>query len=269
MIFDEKIENILLNIRKEKPLIHCITNVITINDCANVISYLGASPTMAHSIYEVEEIVSNASCLLVNLGATENFNEIELACKKATKLDIPIVIDPVGIAASSFRRKFLLNLLEKNKISAIRGNMSELLALAKNENTTIGVDSQSYEETYKSSIETLQKLSKKLDTLLIASGKQDLVCSPDNTSTITGGNFLMSKVSGTGCMSSCILATFIGASNDKYDIHDIAASTCNFVKNCGENAYKKLNSEQGIHQFKINFLDEISLSLRKNLISKN
>lgn len=115
----------------------------------------------------------------------------------------------------------------------------------------------------------MQKLSQKLDTLLIASGKQDLVFSPNNTSTITGGNVLMSKVSGTGCMSSCLLATFIGANNDKYDIHDIAESACHFVKNCGENAYNKLKSEQGIHQFKINFLDEISLSLRENLISKN
>ena len=116
----------LNKIKQIHPIVHCITNTITVNDCANMVLALGASPTMAHHTLEVEEITAGTNALVCNLGATECLEAMELAGEKAAALGHPIVLDPVGVAGSTFRRNKCMALMERVHPTCIRGNYSEI-----------------------------------------------------------------------------------------------------------------------------------------------
>ena len=128
-------ETALLNVRKKRPLVHCITNYVTANDCANVLLACGASPVMADDAREVEEIVEIADALVINIG-TLNARTIEAmlaAGRKANELDIPVVLDPVGAGSSRLRTETALRLLAEVRFAAVRANISEIKALAMGE----------------------------------------------------------------------------------------------------------------------------------------
>src|SRR5574344_2747782 len=131
---------ILNQIRVKNPLIHQITNYVTVNDCANVTLAVGASPAMADDEAEVEEFVNIASALLVNIGTLnkEIKNSILKAVKKANELNVPVILDPVGVGASTFRKDFINELLETYKISCIRGNISEIKSILNLSSNTKG-----------------------------------------------------------------------------------------------------------------------------------
>ena len=122
---------ILKKIKEKNPLIHQITNYVTVNDCANVTLAIGASPVMADDEAEVEEFVSIASALLVNIGtlSKDAKKSILKAIKKANQVDVPVILDPVGVGATKFRKEFVEEILRDTKVSCIRGNISEIKAI--------------------------------------------------------------------------------------------------------------------------------------------
>ena len=120
----------LAAVREKAPLVQCITNFVTVNDCANIVLAAGASPTMAHDIREVEESVMGVQALVLNMGAIEDVPAMLLAGKQANRLGVPVVLDPVAAGVTSLRRSCCAQLLEEVKFAVIRGNASEIKALA-------------------------------------------------------------------------------------------------------------------------------------------
>ena len=134
------IRDYLERIRKERPVVQCITNIVTVNDCANALLAIGASPTMAHHPQEMEDFAALCDALVCNLGATESQESMVRAAALASAFDHPVVLDPVGCAGSRFRRQKAMEILESGRITCIRGNAAEIRALAEHCNTGRGVD---------------------------------------------------------------------------------------------------------------------------------
>lgn len=209
-------------IREYRPLIHSITNYVTVNDCANALLAIGARPVMSHAPEETAEITSGSDGLELNLGATEYYESMLLSGREADSSGIPIIIDPVGVSGSSYRRNFLKRLIKCCHPVAVRGNRSEILAMIRDEKTETGVDSLRFDADYSDVeiISMMQEFCRKRkeeyiasgvshELILVCSGKTDLIACSDTSVIAEGGSSEMSGVTGTGCMSSVILAAFI------------------------------------------------------------
>lgn len=207
----------LTEVQQKRPLVHCITNYVTVNDCANVVLACGASPIMADDIHEVKGITSICDALVINIG-TLNERTVQSmikAGKRANKLGHPVILDPVGAGASTLRTKTVQQLLEKVKFTVIRGNISEIKTVAMGSGTTKGVDADSADEVNEQTLpEVLQfahKLAKKTGAVIIITGKQDLVTDGDRSCLISNGNAMMSRITGSGCMLTCLLGAYLAA----------------------------------------------------------
>ncbi|ETP71858.1 hydroxyethylthiazole kinase, sugar kinase family [Lachnospiraceae bacterium JC7] len=209
-------------IRKRRPLIHSITNYVTVNDCANALLAIGARPVMSHAPEETVEITSGSDGLELNLGATEYYGSMLLSGKEAFSSGIPILIDPVGVSGSSHRRNFLKKLIVNCCPTVIRGNRSEILALIRDQKTETGVDSVRFDanasdESILSEMQAFCRAQNEryeaagalYGLILVCSGKTDLIASADRTSMVRGGSSEMSGVTGTGCMSSVVMTAFL------------------------------------------------------------
>ena len=191
------------DIRLKSPLVHCITNYVVANFTANGLLAIGASPVMADEASEVEEMVSIANALLINLGTvnTRTKESMFLAGKKANALNIPVVLDPVGVGATTFRLQLARDILETVDISLIRCNIGELAAIAGVDWKAKGVDGGSGEMN----LETVAvDVAKKHNCLVIVTGKSDLLTDGNKIIRITGGHKRMTEVTGTGCLLSAI-----------------------------------------------------------------
>lgn len=244
-----------------RALVQCITNNVTMNDCANILLAAGASPTMAHHIKEVEEVQTGCDALVCNLGATDDFEAMRLAVKTASSKNHPVVVDPVGVGGSTFRREFFFELCKEGNISVVRGNYSEISALAKHGPTVTGVDAalpvleEGSTDNNKIS-EAVLKLSKELNCIVAASGETDYISDGNKVITLTGGNSIMSRITGTGCMSSVLLGAYLVWEG----INLSAVENClERINECGELAAKKTEMlDGGTMTFRMNFIDEIS-----------
>ncbi len=209
-------------IKKQRPLIHSITNYVTVNDCANALLAIGARPVMSHAPEEAAEITSGSDGLELNLGATEYFESMLLSAYEAREKGIPVVVDPVGVSGSTHRREFLKKLMENCYPTVIRGNRSEILAIIRDEKTETGVDSVKLEsdasdEDILSEMQCYCRMQKQRydisgaghELILVCSGSKDLIASQDAAVIISGGSAEMAGVTGTGCMSSVIMAAFV------------------------------------------------------------
>ena len=218
----EKISDILIDVRNKKPIVHCITNNVTINDCANAILSVGGSPIMTNSIKETEEVTSFSNSLLLNIG-TLNDQQIDsmiLSGKKAKSLNIPIVFDPAGSGATKYRTESSNKILTDVKPDIIRGNLSEIKSLLGiNDDMQRGVDAsnKNYDE---STINNIIKLSNETNSIIVATGKIDIICFKKNVFLIKNGSKLLSDITGTGCMLSSIISCYSGLfqSNDKNNL---------------------------------------------------
>ncbi len=252
--------DILKVIKRTNPIVHCITNSVTVNDCANALLALGASPVMAHHIAEVEEITEGSQSLVCNLGATDDYDAMFLAAGKASQCGHPIVVDPVGISGSTFRRTKLLELMHTTKVTCIRGNNSELRAILSNCGGRCGVDADVRDAADHEFAEQLQAFAAENHLILIASGKEDLVTDGSSLIRVTGGHEMMSKITGTGCMSSALLGAAFAAvpMMDAMNMTDAAVWLCSYVKRCGEQAAAAtLNTCGGTMTFRQQFIDRI------------
>lgn len=204
----------LLKINQKRPLIHCITNYVVANFTANGLLAIGASPVMADEIAEVEDMVSVANSLLINIG-TMNVRTKEamiIAGRKANEVGIPVVLDPVGVGATAFRLETVKGLLRDIKFDLIRCNAGELAAIAGVNWDSKGVDSGEGKMDIE---QTAKAVAKQYNCFVIVTGEVDIVTSGDSIDYISGGHELMTKMTGTGCLLSAICTAALAVERNK------------------------------------------------------
>jgi hydroxyethylthiazole kinase len=240
----------LETLRERKPLIHNITNFVVMNYTANALLACGASPVMAHAIEEVEEMVSLAGSLVLNIGTLTPLwvDSMLKAGKRANELKIPIVLDPVGSGATKLRTTSAKKLIDELEITVVRGNASEVLSLARMDSVTKGVDSiHSVDEAADAAI----RLSNELGTTIAITGEVDLVTHDGRICMVHNGHPLMGYITGTGCTASAVIGAFLAVDREPVD----AATTAL--------AYFGLSGEKGAIQtqtpgsFQIAILDAL------------
>lgn len=206
------------DIRGHQPLIHCITNPISIHDCANIVLAAGARPIMAEHPAESAEITAASQALALNLGniTDARMKSIANSGETAFARNIPVILDLVGIGCSRLRRDFALDFLRRRKIGSpfiLKGNMSEILALQEENPTVSGVDVSEQDlrlaEAESEAAQRLQALAAEFQAVIFASGKTDIVSDDRNTYFVYSGSPMMSKITGTGCMLTVLTASYM------------------------------------------------------------
>lgn len=224
-MMDETIAANLKALERKKPLVHIITHQIAANDTANCLLAIGARPIMAEHPLEVAEIVTMSAALGVSLG---NINEsrlkaIEIAGETAFRQKKPGIIDCVGVGASRLRLDFAREYIAAWQPAIVKGNASELLALAGCNSHAAGVDAgaeddlcpQSAEQQKKPrEIEELRRFAQKNNTVVVVTGERDLVTDGENMAIVSNGDKMLGKITGSGCMLTGIIAAFLGAGAD-------------------------------------------------------
>jgi len=200
----KKVTVLLKKIKESRPVIHHITNYVTMNDSANIVLAVGGSPIMANDMAEVEEVVAISRALVLNIGTPnhDNFRSMLLAGKKANELGIPIVFDPVGAGATTFRKEICSRLLTDIKPAVIKGNISEIMQLAGLNGYFHGIDSYLDIDNGK---ELVRELAGKLNCIVAATGRRDMVSDGEITFIINNGHEMLSRITGTGCMTSSLI----------------------------------------------------------------
>ena len=239
-------------VRSQRPLVHNITNYVVMNNSANALLAIGASPVMAHWTQEVEEMVSIAGALVLNIGTIdENWLEsMKKAGVAASHRGIPIILDPVGAGATSARTAASLELIEQCQPTVIRGNASEIMALVDAGVKSKGVDSSAQSTD---ALEAARKLAVKFDTIVVISGETDYITDGESVHTVEGGDEIMTKVTGMGCTSTALVGAFAAVVKDPL----IAATAAMAVMSlAGERAAAR---SRGNGSMQVNFLDELYL----------
>ena len=205
-------ENLAL-LREKKPLIHNITNYVVMNYTANALLAMGASPVMAHAQNEVEDMVSFAGALVLNIGTLTDdwIASMVKAGIKASALGTPIILDPVGSGATPLRTNSAKQIIDQTKIRVIRGNASEILSLRHENSKTKGVDSiHSVDEA----ADTARILAEELQTTLAITGPVDLITDGQRVVRVSNGHPLMGYVTGTGCTATTAIGAFLAVDSD-------------------------------------------------------
>jgi len=256
----EKMKQALQAVRQNAPLVQCITNFVTVNDCANIILAAGGSPTMAMDAREVEEAVRDVSVLVCNMGAIESVEAMILAGKEANRLGVPVILDPVAAGGTQLRRDASAELLENVQFSVIRGNASEIRYLAGQQTTGSGVDVSAVdavtEENLKTVVKMVKKLAQETGSVIAISGVLDVVSDGEKTVVLRNGCATMSRITGSGCMLTSLIGAFCGAMSK-----DLFAATCTAMAVmgiAGEKAeQKRLQKGTGNVTFRADLIDSI------------
>ena len=202
-------------VRERAPLVQCITNFVTVNDCANIILAAGGSPSMADDVREAAEAVRGSAALVCNLGAIAAVDAMVSAGRAANELGRPVVLDPVAAGNTALRRQESARLLAGVKFAAIRGNASEIRALARGELTGSGVDVSGEDAvsdaTLPRTVETARLLAKQTGAVVAVSGPIDVVTDGAQTILLRNGCATMARITGSGCMLTAMLGAFCGA----------------------------------------------------------
>ena len=207
--------NALHLVRERAPLVQCITNFVTVNDCANIILAAGGSPSMAHDIREVEDAVSGVQALVCNRGAIEDVDAMLLAGKRANQLDTPVVLDPVAAGGTRLRRKSAKRLLEEVRFAAIRGNASEIRSLAGQEAAGSGVDAAAADtvsqDSLPAALQMVTGLARRTGSVIALSGPLDVISDGEQAMVLRNGCPAMARITGSGCMLTSLIGAFCGA----------------------------------------------------------
>ncbi|MDY5612495.1 hydroxyethylthiazole kinase [Dysosmobacter sp.] len=202
-------------VRERTPLVQCITNFVTVNDCANIVLAAGGTPSMADDVREAAEAVGGAAALVCNLGAIAAVDAMLSAGRAANELGKPVILDPVAAGNTALRRAESDRLLEGVKFAVIRGNASEIRALARRERAGSGVDVSSEdavtEENLPRTVETARLLAKQSGAVAAVSGPIDVVTDGERTVLLRNGCATMARITGSGCMLTAMLGAFCGA----------------------------------------------------------
>ncbi len=221
--------------RNERPLIHNITNYVVMNVTANALLAAGASPVMAHAAEEVEDMVSLAGALVLNLGTLSPpwIEAMLLAGRRANELDIPVILDPVGSGATSFRTETGRRLLMEIHVGVVRGNASEVLSLTNRASTTKGVDAV---HGVDEAAGTAMQLAKDLSTTLVITGREDWVTDGEQIRRIENGHEFMGRITGSGCMATALIGACHAVNKDAVEA---SASALAYFGLAGERAAEK------------------------------
>jgi hydroxyethylthiazole kinase len=238
-------------VRENAPLVHNITNYVAMNFSANVLLALGASPLMAHAEEELEEIVSISPVLALNIGTLSApwVKSMHKALDAARRREKLVVLDPVGVGASKFRTQTALELLAAGGISVIRGNASEIRALAGADGRTKGVDSS---ESSDSAVAVAQRLSHTYNTVVCVTGATDYVVHAEGITALKNGHPWMTKVTAMGCAATSMVGAFLAVEADRALAAVSAIATITIA---GEIAAAKSG---GPGSFQVNFLDTLA-----------
>lgn len=263
-------KEIMQNVKEQTPLIHCITNTVTMNDCANAILAVKGSPIMADDEKEVEEMTSICNGLVINIG-TLNQRTIQSmikAGKKANEIGNPVILDPVGIGASQLRKECVKQLLKDVKMTVIRGNISEIKAVAFNTSSTRGVDASKNDEVNENNIESVitfaKELSNNTGAIISISGAIDIITDSTETYIIKNGCPEMSLITGTGCMLTAITGAYISANPQNPLLATVCATA--LMGYSGELALERMYQEEsGIGSLRVYLMDYLYLMDAKKL----
>ena len=216
----QKLLKLRKQIKEEKPLIHCITNPISIHDCANVILAVGARPIMAEHPAEVADITASAGALMLNLGniTDARIESMKRSMRTAMEKKIPVLLDLVGVACSDLRLDLARELLSIGHPAVLKGNMSELLAVSGLPSHAIGIDAGAQDALTEENIdevsEVLKAFSRNNQAIVLATGKQDFVTDGERVVLVQNGSAALSGITGTGCMVGALTAAFLPGCED-------------------------------------------------------
>lgn len=250
----------ITSVREQAPLVQNITNYVVMNNTANALLAVGASPIMAHAHPEMQSMQAICQALVINIGTLDEYwvESMKLAVAAANQNNKPWILDPVGAGATAYRDEVLSELLAL-KPTAIRGNASEILALAKHNTTaTKGVDSTS---SSLEAIEAAQFLNKEYGALVVISGAVDIVVSEESVDQLKNGDMLMTKITGMGCSATAILAAFIAVISNK---KEAALAATSLMAVAGELAAK---SSQGPGSLQMHLLDKLHSITKEEYIN--
>ncbi|MGN0276044.1 MAG: hydroxyethylthiazole kinase [Hominisplanchenecus sp.] len=256
----ENAAELLGKVREQVPLVHNITNYVTVNDCANALLAIGGSPIMADDIAEAADITAISSALVLNMG-TLNARTIQSmleAGKKANELGIPVVFDPVGAGASALRNETAERILSQVKIAVLRGNLSEISFAAGLEVSTKGVDSSEADSNNDAAV-VGRRAAEKYHCVAAVTGAVDVITDGKRVVRISNGHRMLSRVTGTGCMTSAITGAFAAAASreEHPDYLAAAAGSVASMGMAGELAYEKAG-KTGTGSFHIAVIDALS-----------
>jgi len=274
----DNIDETLKSIKEKNPLTHCITNSVTINDCANAVLAIGGSPFMAEDADELEEVVTIADALVINIGklSAEQVNAMKISAETANRTNTPIVLDPVGVGVTELRNRTTLDLIENYDMAAIRGNISEIKAIAKlvgiiDENNAakgvdVNLDDIITEENLAANGEIIKELSLKLNATILASGPIDILSDGKTTIAIDNGDDMMPLITGSGCMLSSIVGTCIGGSTP-LEGSLVAILAMNLA---GEKARAKVDEkDEGTGSFRAYLIDYLYKTNAESLVNES
>ncbi len=235
-------KELLEKIRQESPRIHCISNLVSANDTANILLAMGAKPILAQAEQETQEIAGVCNAVVLNCGTPElsRFRAMEEAGKGALKADRPVILDPVGAGASSWRMCQIKGLLEAVHPTVIHCNYSECCALLGEKTPFCGVDSISGEQEERR--KAAEALARKYRCVVLVSGPKDVIADREKAGVISGGSRMMGMVTGTGCMLSAMIGAFCAVCEDSFSA---AATASSYWKACAEAAEKWTEQEGG------------------------
>lgn len=209
------ISNTLKEVREKAPLVHNITNFVVMNNTANALLAMGASPVMAHAVEEVEEMANLAAAVVLNMGTLSPLwvEAMLLAGQKAYQKGTPVVFDPVGVGATSYRTKVAAQIIQHCHPTIIRGNASEIMALCDARVKTKGVDSTTQSL---SAIESAKLLAAQTGAVVVVSGETDLIVHQKQLVMLHNGSTLMPSITGMGCTATAIIGAMAGVEKDPF-----------------------------------------------------
>lgn len=240
-------------LRAQSPLIHHLTNVVTVNDCANITLALGGSPAMAEFKSDALDLVVFAGALVINMGTLfpQSVASMVAAGKKARTRGTPVVFDPVAAGATSFRRSTATKIVNAVKPSIIKGNAAEIRFLAGEKSNQRGVDSLDNDAD-----QAAVTLARKTGAVVVATGVVDSVTDGKTLLKITGGTALLGRITGTGCMSASLIGCYAAVEPNFLHAAALGILTMNIA---GEIAEKNLKENEGTGHFRVRLLDAVSL----------
>ncbi|MGI6174853.1 MAG: hydroxyethylthiazole kinase [Christensenellales bacterium] len=245
-------------VRVQSPLVHHITNYVTVNDCANITLAIGASPIMADAPEEAADIAGIASSVVLNMGTlnARTVSSMLAAGKAANSAGIPVVFDPVGAGASPFRNETATHILQQMRVDILRGNISEIRFLAGLRSETKGVDASDSDLLNTQNAQDIARaLGSQLGCVVAITGKVDVVSNGDTALLIENGHAMLSRLTGTGCMCSSLIGSFCGAA-PKQPLEATAAALL-AMGIAGEMAYERAG-ERGNGSFRVALHDVMS-----------
>lgn len=251
----------LENVRKNVPLVHNITNYVTVNDVANILLACGGSPIMSDEPKDVEDITSICGGLNINIGTLheKSIQGMFLAGKKANELNHVVLLDPVGAGASKLRTETALQIMKEIRLDVIRGNISEIKTLALGSGTTKGVDADVAdavnEDNLDATVSFVKSFAKSTGSVIAVTGAIDLVADADTCYVIRNGRPEMGKITGTGCQLSGLMTAFVVA-NPEQKLEAAAAAVC-AMGLAGEIGYSYMQKGDGNSTYRNRIIDAI------------